>query len=52
MFALKAPASISALVLFGGLALTWWALTGLGVITTEGTAKQRITGIRDKLKER
>lgn len=49
--ALKAPASIGALVLFGGLALVYWALLGLGVIAG-GTAKESVTGLRDKLRER
>lgn len=48
---IKAPASVGAVVMLGGIALVYWALIGLGVIEG-GTAKQNVTGLRDKLKTR
>lgn len=45
---LRAPASIGALVMFGGFALVYWALTGLGVI--EGaTPTERAKSVRKRL---
>lgn len=49
---LKAPASVGAVVMLGGIALIYWALIGLGVIADGSSAKQNVTGLRDKLKAR
>lgn len=45
---LRAPASIGALLMLGGLALVYWALTGLGVISGS-TPTERAKYVRKRL---
>lgn len=45
----KAPASLGALLLFGGIVLMYWSLTGLGVISGN-TPAERVANTREKLR--
>lgn len=47
----RAPASIAALMMLGGLALIYWALQGLGVIEGD-TPSKRVASVKDKLTNR
>lgn len=45
---LRAPASIGALLMLGGLALIYWSLTGLGVISGADPT-ERAKNVRKRL---